>query len=171
MKYGEITIVYEKDETESFFSFFGLFKKRIIKNIVILFDDGDIYDTKTKYEDKNYDFLWPYSGFEGRSVVPRYFDTKKNIYFKHEEVTRDGELYLNYDKTVFDNTIYKIDNLHASEYNCIYYKNRSLKKINILYLLRLKSSNESPRHVVFYDTDEFNKSEIIYLIHTIFTHE
>ena len=101
------------------------------------------------------------------SVLPMYFkktiktDKEKylQIYFK-KGIICFNQLFTNFPK-------YKSDMTIESKYNCIYdcYKS-SIPEI--FGLVRIKSTEQMPRFQFAYDSDEFTKEEIIYLIHHIF---
>ena len=55
-----------------------------------------------------------------------------------------------------------------SVYNSIYYCYRDLTKQEIFGIIRIKSNGYMPRFQFAYDSDEFTKEEIVYLIHHIF---
>ena len=101
-------------------------------------------------------------------VLPIYFektiktkDKKKHllIYFE-KKIKCFNQLFTNYPK-------YKSDMTIVSKYNCIYDCCTSLKP-EIFGLVRIKSTEQMPRYQFAYDSDEFTKEEIIFLIHHIF---
>ena len=59
---------------------------------------------------------------------------------------------------------YKID---SSCFNCIYYCTKDGTK-NVFSILKLYSNIAKPRFLLAYDSDEFNKDEVIYLVNCIF---
>lgn len=67
---------------------------------------------------------------------------------------------------------------HPSVFNSIYYCHKinnntdsdklETDKLEIFGLLHLKSSERSPRFIFAYDSDEFSKEEVIYILNYIF---
>lgn len=54
-----------------------------------------------------------------------------------------------------------------SIYNCIYYVLKD--KIDVLAILRIKSSDTKPRFLLAYDDEYFEKEYIIYFVNYIFS--
>jgi hypothetical protein len=150
IKYGELTRIKSQDIVSSFISWFNPEYKT---NYVFLFDDGEICDLNDKLKDFNFDFSL-YS-----TVIPSYFTKDTEYYFKQREENDFDRLfssYSSYDSTVID-----------SIYNVIYYCIKGGKS-DVFGMKRIKSSDTMPRYQFAYDTNEFTKEEIVYLIHYIF---
>ena len=154
IKYGEITIMNnEKTKIESLLYWINKLRK---PNYIFLFEDGEICDTE-KIVDFNYNFLDSFA-----SAVPVYFEKTINtprlqIYFD-KKIKNFNELFSNYSK-------YKSDMIIVSKYNCIYDYCKLLP--DKFGLVRIKSTEQMPRYQFAYDSDEFIKEEIVYLIHRI----
>ena len=164
LKYGELTIIYNNNVQTVVNTFFSWLNneelKKELPKYIFLFDDGEICDAEDKLLDFHFNFL---KGF--MSVLPVYFEKtiKKEkylqIYFENK-IKCSNQLFTNYPK-------YKSDMTIISKYNCIYDCCRSLNP-EIFGLIRIKSTEQMPRYQFAYDSDEFTKEEIIYLIHYIF---
>jgi hypothetical protein len=50
----------------------------------------------------------------------------------------------------------------------IYYCNKNLEELDVFGIIRIASSDHMPRFQFAYDTTEFTKEEVCYLIHHIF---
>ena len=55
----------------------------------------------------------------------------------------------------------------SSCFNCIYYCHKYGTQ-NVFSILKLYSNEDKPRFLLAYDSDEFNKDEVIYLVNCIF---
>ena len=153
IKYGEITI---NEETKIESLLYWITNKLRKPNYIFLFEDGEICDTE-KIVDFHYNFLDSFA-----SAVPVYFEKIINtprlqIYFDKKIKVFDP-LFSNYSK-------YKSDMVIQSKYNCIYNCCRSTP--DKFGLIRIKSTEQLPRYQFAYDSDEFIKEEIVYLIHRI----
>jgi len=151
IKYGELTIV--KDEQPKTSLFYWLTTDYLEKyKYIFLFEDGEICDTILDF---HFNFL------DSIKCLPRYFEkiiNEKKIYFDKEINTSDN-LFI-------ANPKYKSDMIIESTYNCIYFCFKSSMP-EIFGLIRIKSSEQMPRFQFAYDSDEFTKEEIIYVIHHI----
>jgi hypothetical protein len=173
IKYGELTIIYNKEETSILSSFliWMQYEERPPNKskYVFLFDDGEICGDN-KLQDLNFKFSNSIS-----SVMPLYFKKKENklsdsrIYFYKKPIKDKNDnnslafkpLFTPYAK--FDCRI----NI-PSIYNSIYYCHKHSGTPEIFGLIHIKSNEYMPRFQFAYDIDEFTKEEIIYLIHHIF---
>ena len=175
IKYGELTIIYNKEETSILSSFliWMQYEERPPNKskYVFLFDDGEICDTESdnKLQDFNFKFL---NSNSVSSLMPLYFEKKvsdSRIYFYKKPIKDKNDnsaldfkpLFSPYAK--FNGRI----NI-ASVYNSIYYCHKHFETPEIFGLIHIKSNEYMPRFQFAYDTDEFTKEEIIYLIHHIF---
>lgn len=171
IKYGEATIIHNKQEIDiyaTFFSWFGYgYEKSTTKEtkFVFLFEDGEIYDASNNLQDFKYDFTNSYI-----NKLPLFFtknNKKKSTYFYNNPLLKDNfemlnvDLFIPYDKFI-------ISKAESSSYNCIYYHHNSGKKPEIFGILRIKSSEDMPRFLFAYEADEFTKEEVIYLTHYTF---
>ena len=178
IKYGELTIIYNQEEISVFSNLLMWLSYEIApptnSNFVFLFEDGEICDTKDKLRDFKFKFFDSCS-----NRTPRYFEknienkdnkeVKNNVYF-YKEVTINeyGNPTLNFKNLFASYTKYNSYTRIPSSYNSIYYCYKSYLKPEIFGILRIKSSETMPRFLFAYDSDEFTKEEVIYLINYIF---
>ena len=188
IKYGELTIRYNQEEISVFSNLLMWLSYDIYppqkSKFVFLFEDGEICDTNDKLKDFHFKF------FESSFYkTPRYFEknkenkenkdnketkenkeTKKyNIYF-HKELKKDdnGNQVLDFRQLFASHSKYKSFTRIPSVYNSLYYCYKSSLKPEIFGLLRIKSSETMPRFLFGYESDEFTKEEVVYLINYIF---
>ena len=156
IKYGELTIIINKpNKLKSLVSWITNTEYEKTKYI-FLFENGEICDSE-KVVDFYFKFLDSFA-----SPVPIYFEKTINtprlqIYFD-KKLKNFNELFAGYSK-------YKSDMIIISKYNCIYDCCRSSPEK--FGLVRIKSTDQMPRYQFAYDSDEFTKQEIVYLIHHI----
>lgn len=175
IKYAEITIIFDI-VNEGFFS--NLSRNWLGRetfcdeetDIIISFDDGTLSCVKDDYKDCNFKF------FVGISrLLPMHFERGKkenekyrNFYFAREpEKKEDGNLHLDF-KKIFSSEIIKKRKTTGSCFNCIYYRHVGSEKKDIFSILKIYSNEDKPRLLLAYDSDEFNKDELIYMINCIF---
>jgi hypothetical protein len=184
IKYGDLTIIHK--ETENVFTTLRTwlgYEKYATKEskLIFLFDDGEVYDVEDKLKDFKYKFSPICFGF----YYPIYFEktecekdeketkTKHNynrIYFFKKPLVENKKSRLDFKPLFSSYTKYDHALKEPSIYNCIYYCHKSVDKPNIFGIIRIKSSESMPRFQFAYDTEEFTKEEIIYLINYIFLH-
>ena len=156
IKYGELTIIYNEEEITVFSSLLMWLSYDIEppkkSNFVFLFEDGEICDTKDKLKDFKFNFFD--SSFR---KTPIYFEKKIENHLK----LNCKPLFSAYSK-------YNISMGKPSQYNCIYYCHKLIEKTEIFGLMRINSSEIMPRFQFAYDSSEFTKDEIMYLIYYIF---
>jgi hypothetical protein len=179
IKYGELTIIYNKEETSVFSSLLMWLSYDIDpptkSNFVFLFEDGEICDTKDKLKDFKFKFFD--SSFH---KTPRYFE--KKIENKENKHNKETQVYFHKDPTLNDKGQQTLDfrQLFASHskynsytripsvFNSIYYCYKSSLKQEIFGIVRIKSTETMPQFLFAYDADEFTKEEVVYLINYIF---
>lgn len=155
IKYGELTIIHhEQTKLESLF--YWITNKEVKPEFVFLFEDGEICDSENVV-DFYFKFLDSFA-----VPVPIYFEKTINtprlqIYF-NKKLKNFNEIFANYSKYDSCMTI-------VSKYNCIYDCCKSMPEK--FGLVRIKSTEQMPRYQFAYDSDEFIKQEIVYLIHHI----
>lgn len=171
MKYGDLTIIHNKEEQRNIFA--GLMMSLLFttsqpskSKYIFLFEDGEVFDVETNLTNFKYRF------FNGvlTAPLPTYFEKKegnpnRTIFFlKKQTVSEDfNQLFSQYTK-------YNVLVNEKSEYNCIYYCNTSgCSKPEIFGLTHIKSNEYMPRFQFAYDSEQFTKEEIIYIIHSFFT--
>jgi hypothetical protein len=146
IQYGEVTIV---KENKSLFNW--IINKECLEKFIFLFED-EISDTIVDFHFKFLDTCI--------SVLPLYFEKNNKPYQIYFKSNLDSFNQLFIDNPKYD----KIE----SKYNCIYYCRRiSFKSPDIFGLIRIKSTEQMPRFLFAYDSDEFTKEEIMYVIHYI----
>ena len=175
IKYGELTIIFNKEEI-TLFTTVALWMKYDVtppKNskFIFLFDDGeDIRDSHTVFTDFNFHF-W----FGNSSVMPLFFtkdiktpDIKPNTYFYKTPIKNieTNNLSLNFTNLFSSFSKYSIDTRIASKYNSIYYHQDESQEI--FGILRIKSNEHLQRFQFAYDSNEFTKDDVICLIHKLF---
>lgn len=172
IKYGEITII-RNTEYESLFNYVS-YAFRLVgyettftdkDTIIILFDDDTIYNTKDEYIDKEFKINISVNNF------PIYFDIKSKditLFYKYPVKKKDGTLKLDYgdihkNYKNYENSIK--NTLEPSIYNVIY---ESVYKNNLFSIVKIKSNEEKPRFLVTYEDKYLDKSDIIYLVDSMF---
>lgn len=177
IKYGDLTIIYDKEETTLFTSLLLWLKYEQSppnkSKYVFLFDDGEICDSHDKFKDFNYKFFIGIS-----SVMPLHFEKtiknkenhNRNIYFYQTPIKdkNNNRLTINSKNLFSSYSKYSFDIMIASIYNSIYYCHKDLTKPEIFGIIRIKSNDYMPLFQFAYDSDEFTKEEIVYLIYYIF---
>ena len=167
IKYGELTIIHDKEQTilTSLLNWFNNENTEKIKYI-FLFDDGEICDS-----DKLIDFNFYF--FQIGAVLPIHFQKNNDVdpsrtYFRKKINTKSPD-YLLYFNQLFSSYLkFNCQMIIPSEYNSIYFCYKSISGNQIFGLIRIKSTEQMPRFQFAYDSDEFTKEEIIYIIHHIF---
>ena len=173
IKYGEITII-RNTEYESLFNYVS-YAFRLVgyettftdkDTIIILFDDDTIYNTKDEYIDKEFKI-----NISVNNLYPIYFDINSKditLFYKYPIEKLDGKLKLDYgdihkNYKNYENLIK--NRLEPSIYNVIY---ESVYKNNLFSIVKIKSNEEKPRFLVTYDDKYLDKSDIIYLVDSMF---
>lgn len=166
IKYAEITISRNLQE-ESWLSYFKnlIGEENIITNndtIIISFDDGTITDTKSAFIDK----LFEFGHKTYQSIFPMYFKnpSKNSTLFLKQPTYRDGALRMDFNNIFKDDPKYTTVKKMPSVYNAIYHSVLTYKE-----LFSLIKNGNNHRYLLAYDDDYFDKSDIIYFIHILFT--
>jgi len=111
--------------------------------------------------------------------LPIYFEIKskeskeRRIYFHKGMDVKASTSLLDFNQLFKSYSKFKCDMNILSEYNGIYYcykssLNSTTNQPEIFGLISIKSTEQMPRFQFAYDSDEFTKEEIVYLIHHIF---
>ena len=56
-------------------------------------------------------------------------------------------------------------------FNCIYYCHKYISKEDVLAIVKIYSNEDKQRFLLFYDSEEFNHDELIYIVNCIFTNK
>jgi hypothetical protein len=191
IKYGELTIINNTEQStlSSLLYWITNEEYKVKKSkYIFLFDDGEICDAEDKLLGNfNFSFLnninldlIPFSFTNSiRYKMPIYFEIKskesrtRRIYFHKGMDLKTSRSLLEFNQLFKSYSKYKYDMNILSEYNGIYYCHKFLlnsgtNEPEIFGLIRIKSTEQMPRFQFAYDSDEFTKEEIIYLIHHIF---
>jgi hypothetical protein len=167
LKYGELTIIYDNKVQTLVNTFFSWLNDEKLKKeptkYIFLFNDGIICD-ETNIKDFNFEFL-----NSCLNLMPVYFHREKfvRIYFRksHKEIKTEkidfDNLFMSYPK--YDSSVHI-----KSVYNEIYYCHKKLEPIDVFGIIRIPSSDNMPRFQFAYDSSEFTKEEVSYVIHHIF---
>jgi hypothetical protein len=177
IKYGELTIIFNKEEITLFTNclmWLNYEEKPPKKSkYVFLFDDGEICDSD-KFKDFNFNFcINNLSGMPPLSFEKE-IKKQKTYFYKHPIKDENNIRLLDFNKLFKSYSKYKFNIRIASVFNSIYYCHKYLLKSEIssnpeiFGIIRIKSNEYMPRFLFAYDSDEFTKEEIIYLIHSIF---
>jgi hypothetical protein len=169
IKYGEI---YVKHNTENLWTnvvfWFGYDEQSVSEEstIIVKFDDGDVQEVSNKLFETNYNI-------KISECITIKNDVKEHVYFKRDpKKNSDGTQSLVFGNIFKNYTNYDANNNIASYFNCIYYKHKLLdsrvKKMDVFTIVRIKSNVSSPRYQIAYDSDDFSKDSIMYLINCIF---
>ena len=179
-KYGELTIIYKEENIFSkFFAWLSSEEQIEVQSdklckCIFLFEDGEICDSDEKLKDFKFEFRNSYF-----SPLPLHFDfnkeeNKSNTYFnKFSNINIDQ---ISFDYNSLFNTYSKFDSnivIPNSIYNCIYFchnisSSLGVIKQDVFGIIRIQSNENMPRFQFAYDSNEFTKEEIIYLIDNIF---
>lgn len=165
IKYAEIIIARNLEE-ESWISYFKnlLGEENAITNndtIIISFDDGHISDTKSVLVDKHFVF----GNKCYKTGYPIYFNKpNKELLYLQQSHVKNGYMYMNFND-IFKNdqrfaTLNKVPSMH----NTIYTSSDTNKE-----LFAILKNGHNNRYLLAYDDSYFDKSDIIYLIHMLFT--
>lgn len=172
IKYGELTIIYNKEEISIFTNLLLWLKyEPNVPNkskYVFLFEDGEICEINDKLKDFKFKFL---DSISSKMSMPIYFEKKKEIYFYTKPILDESGRYrLNFIPLFGSYTKYNSSITIPSWYNGIYYCYKSSAKKEVFGIIRIKSNEYMPRFQFSYDDEEFTKEEVIYLINYIFNH-
>ena len=168
IKYGEISVMHNLDSilTKLYF-FFGYDEQYVSEDstIIIEFDDKEIHNTNNKVYDFTfrhyYDDTYLPSSFKMNNHRV-YLNKYKNDYSLDVRFTKLFNQFQKYDK----------NNNLPSYFNGIYFRHQSINgklcKIDKFGIVRLKSYIYSPIYQFAYDSKEFSKDQIIFIINSIF---
>ena len=177
IRYCEITIIHNQDNHDWLINLQKWFDYHIERpvtensDIILLFDDETIYNIKNGCKDCNFKFFKSIYNF-----LPGYFSRKNTndsirntTYFEKEPIVINNNKTLDYNKMFQFSEKYKKCKRIASSYNCIYYCYKNgCDKPEIFSILRIYSNEDKPRFLLAYDSEDFVKEEIIYLVYCFF---
>jgi len=170
LKYGEITIIHNWEDNwiinmRKWFNY----ETRASENsdIIILFDDETIYG-KNDLQESNFIIFKRLN-----DILPNYFErsskdnNSKTVTFKKKKPIENSYVKkLNFKEIFKYSDKFKKNKGIASDYNCIYYCNSDTTEV--FSILRIPSNEDKPRFLLAYDSDQFDKKEIFYLVNCIF---
>ena len=173
IKYAEITIIFDTENE----GILKNFKRNWLgyetfcdeeTHIIISFDDINTC-VKDNLTDCNFNFFVGIS-----SMLPLHFEQRnkkkekyRNTYFQRQPIkNKDGNLFLDF-KKIFSSEIREKYKLIASSFNSIYYCTKNNNQ-DVFSILKIYSNEDKPRFLLAYDSDEFNRDELIYLVNCIF---
>ena len=170
IKYAEITIIINL-EKESIINYFN----RIVLNdenettdndtIIILFDDGIIYDIKKECENKNTNIIMGPRMLKTNSPIYFEIKDKKTIFFSKTPTLDYYGLKLDCKPIFANNKKHITTKKESSAYNCIFNRGNS----EVLSIVKIKSSEGKLRFLLAYDDEYFEKEDIIYFVNCIFS--
>jgi hypothetical protein len=179
IQYGELSIIFNKEEISIFTNFLLWLKyeQDVPKKskCIFLFEDGEICEANDKLNDFKFEFF--NSIFYPKT--PRFFEKKrennkyynKKIYFFNESIKNENDNYtLDFRQLFSSYTKYNSSINIPSWYNSIYYCNKGSIKPEVFGIIRIKSNEYMPQFQFAYDDEEFTKEEVVYLISYIFNH-
>ena len=174
IKYAEITIIIntEKETIINYFNRLLLGNENETNDndtIIILFDDGTIYDVKKECKNTN-------TNTKLLKMGPRSFKTNSPIYFEIKDknetffsktptVDYNGNLKLDSKPIFANNKKHTTTKKEPSSYNSIFKRGNN----EVLAIVKIKSSEEKPRFLLAYDDEYFKKEHIIYFVNCIFS--
>ena len=187
IQYGELTIMFNKDEVDLLTNVMIWFQYEPAppkkSTYIFSFHDGDIRDMDEDTLPK-----CVFTFFNGQlTPLPMYFKRPNTLpprcYFYKRPYEKENPndvastvVSLDF-RSLFDGySKYYNSNGIPSCYNCIYYcnkkcsgDNRKVEKSEILGIIRIQSNEYMPRFKFAYDSDEFTKEEVMYLIYKMLT--
>jgi len=164
IKYGEFTIIHSKNINifTSLTLWLGVEQSPTKESkFVFLFEDGEIYDLEDNLKDFKFYFL------NSLFKLPSYFEKDKRFYFYKEPTKKENCESLDFKPLFSSYTKFNHSMNIASYFNCIYYCHKSIEKTDIFGILRTKSNEGMPRFQFAYDSNEFTKEEVIYIINSL----
>jgi hypothetical protein len=181
IKYAEITIIIntEKETIINYFNRLLLGNENETNDndtIIILFDDGIIYDVKKEYNTNTKTNTNTNTNTKLLKMGPRSFKTNSPIYFEIKDknetffsktptVDYNGNLKLDSKPIFANNKKHTTTKKEPSAYNSIFKRGNN----EVLAIVKIKSSEEKPRFLLAYDDEYFKKEHIIYFVNCIFS--
>ena len=166
IKYANV-IINRDLEQESWVNYFKRWvgEENIVNEndtIIILFEDGSICDVKAEHVDKQFEM--GQSGF--RSIFPFYFNKKgeKTLFLKTPKLKECG-LTLDFKPIFKDNKDYGSLHKVPSSLNAIYH---SINSSEMFAIIKYGTNDNSPRYLIAYDDEYFERPDIIYFVNYIF---
>lgn len=175
IQYAEITIIINLEKETMMNYFYRLLGNENKTNeddtIIILFEDETIYDVKKECANSQ-KFSMEMGPIGFGTCLPLYFEIKdkNNTFFSKTPTHKNGIPSMDFKPIFANNKKHVTTKKEPSVYNSIYYCNVVVSDtIDVLSLIRIKSSEEKPRFLIAYDNEYFEKEYIIYFIHYIFS--
>lgn len=168
--YADVTVILEESLFRSLAHFTGWYDFHITEDdmIIVMFEGDDYpYDTKSEYKKRTLEHRFSFS--EPKSgCFPLWFETdkerKQTFWLKHHRVNEDGKQSLD----VTELFRQKMASLKASGHNAIYHSLSEGGK-DLFGVVKVNSSAKKPRFVVAFDNAYFDKLDVVYLVHCLFT--
>lgn len=173
IKYAEITTIFnlEKETMMNYFNRLLLMNENQTNEndtIIISFEENEVIcDVKKECLNNSKVMMTMGPKFFD---LPLYFGMKDNndkTFFSKPPQECNGTRKLNFNPIFANYKKHRTTKKEESIYNCIYYVLKN--KIDVLAILRIKSSNTKPRFLLAYDDEYFKKEYIIYFVNYIFS--
>jgi len=168
MKYAEITVIFNLN-AETIYNRIS----RVLGNenettetdtIIILFEDGTISDVKKEYRDKKF-LIGPRCP---PLTCPLFFTPAgKSTLFAKRPAEINGRKILKFNDIFFFNPTFIAHKKVSSVYNMIY----ETCCIEVFAIMKIASSDTSPRYLLAYHEDYFHEEDVIYLVNHVFSSE
>lgn len=166
IQFADITVIHNIEHDGIFRTFARLIHfencATDLDTIIIIFDDelDRIYDVKTDYINKNYEFGPQRTNY----FVPVYFSNRnKNLstcFHRKQSNMYDWKPCNIWYENVFETCKnFDFHNTVPSFYNIVYQNNNNIS----FAIVKIKSSQTKPRYKLAYDDTIFDKTDVIYL--------
>jgi len=165
MKYAEITVILNLNEESIFYRITRFLGHENQTNetdtLILLFGDGTICDVKKEYIDKKFT-LGPL-GFQGTGPL-HFTPPGKATFFSKTYTNANGVKKMNFNHIFSCNPTYFAYEKDSSIFNMIYQTG-----VEVFAIVKIVSSETSPRYLLAYEEEFFNKDDIIYLVNQVFS--
>ena len=169
IKYGEISVIHNVDSIlTNLYFFFGYDEQYVSKesSIIIKFDEGESHNINNRVYDCR--FRYNYKS----TYLPSSFKTNGNLVYFKKCKNNDDTLDSQFTELFEQSEKYDITTNLSSYFNGIYFRHQSINgkitKVKKFGIVRLKSGIYSPIYKFAYDSSEFSKDHIIFIINNIF---
>jgi len=166
IKYGELTIIHKEPLSSLWKWLHYEVSPSTNSKYAFLFDDGEICDINKAI---NISFNFMNSSFTDLPIwIEKKIETRDSnnrLYFYKNKIEKEKNAF---DPLFSSYSNYNRSTVTPSCYNSIYYCYKGTGEPEILGIIRIQSNEYMPRFQFAYESDEFTKEEIIYIIHRIF---